>query len=136
MRSLPSVISLAFARLAYGEGIHLVNCYYGPQPVSLVVYYSDDSHPVIPPPQNACRKSTGSYFYWETGKDETCRFSTGVTFKFNIEVVAQAPGVGDYSAVGYGSNGFKDFNCYKDVKPTLYVDQTGYCESIYYCLPK
>lgn len=63
-------------------------------------YYADDHNPTQPPSDNVCLMSYGPYFYWETGIYEYCKFPTGVEFKFNIEVVAQAPGVGDYSDVG------------------------------------
>ncbi|OAQ69584.1 hypothetical protein VFPFJ_11086 [Purpureocillium lilacinum] len=92
--------SLFLTTFAAGEAIHLVNCNGGPQPISMVAYYADDHNPTQPPSDNVCLMSYGPYFYWETGIYEYCKFPTGVEFKFNIEVVAQAPGVGDYSDVG------------------------------------
>ncbi|EGS18413.1 uncharacterized protein CTHT_0064390 [Thermochaetoides thermophila DSM 1495] len=131
-----------------GEGIHLMNCnpiMGGADPtrkwtwVSAVFYCPNDADcsrlNYSPDYNDVCIMKTsyteGDFHRWEGG-EQSCRFPTGVTFKWGIIPNAQA--FRDYSHVGSGSNGYRDFRGYKDNKgnganmPGL----THSCKKIYY----
>ncbi|KUJ09212.1 uncharacterized protein LY89DRAFT_788118 [Mollisia scopiformis] len=110
------------------EGVHLVNC--GSE-YSVVVYCPNDSDCNHSPPSgDGCFIS--GIDTWE-GFEQSCTFSTGTTFTWNIEAYAQSEP--DYTEVGTGTNTYHNFDIYKDDQHVMYYDGNGYaCKSIYYCL--
>lgn len=112
------------------EGVHLVNC---GNSYSVVVYCANDGNCNFNPAgANACRPSNSGLTYWEGG-NKGCTFSTGTTFSWNVRGDAQQKP--DYTQVGSGSNGFRNFNIFKDDKHLMYIDGSGNrCTSIYYSL--
>ncbi|KAE8454466.1 hypothetical protein EG329_000089 [Mollisiaceae sp. DMI_Dod_QoI] len=111
------------------EGVHLVNCN---NVYSVVVYCPNDSdcnH--NPPAGDGCVRPGGGTYHWE-GSPQSCTFTTGVTFSWNIASNAQSQP--NFAYVGSGNNGH-GFNIYKDNQHVMYTDGNGYqCKSIYYCL--
>jgi len=71
------------------------------------------------------------------GQILSCTFPTGVTVTTNID--ANAASLADYTWAGWASNGYEDFNCYKDNGRQLYTfensDGQKSCNSIYWCNP-
>ncbi|KAK1778231.1 hypothetical protein QBC45DRAFT_328947, partial [Copromyces sp. CBS 386.78] len=82
---------------------------------------------------NVCVKSisglTEAYHIWK-GNTQSCTFSSGVTFTWNIPSNAQS--LQDYSYVGTGSNGYSTFSGYKDDKHYAIRYNAHTCHSIYY----
>ncbi|KUJ17986.1 uncharacterized protein LY89DRAFT_732688 [Mollisia scopiformis] len=113
------------------EGIHLVNC--GNNVYSVVVYCPNDgdcNHD--PGAGNGCDHPNGGTFTWE-GSQQNCKFDTGTTLTWNIESNAQSQP--NFAQVGTGSNGFHNFNIFKDDKHTMFTDgNKNQCNSIYYAL--
>ncbi|KAK4226279.1 hypothetical protein QBC38DRAFT_500487 [Podospora fimiseda] len=119
------------------EGVHLINC--GPTVnnafswrYSVIVYCPNDGNcRYAPNNSNSCK-----YNYvltWEGG-EKSCKFSTGVTFRWNI--MSNAQSLANWSNVGWGNNVYKQFVIRKDDKNVFYKDASGYdCRSIYYSLP-
>ncbi|KAK3290344.1 uncharacterized protein B0H64DRAFT_427872 [Chaetomium fimeti] len=115
------------------EGIHLVNCKNGATNIySVVVYCANDGNCNFPPSSgNACHPTSG-VMAWEGG-GQSCGFSTGVYFSWNIQSDAQSKP--NYTKVGSGGNGFRDYDIYKDDQHEMYSDSNGYsCKSIYYAI--
>ncbi|KAK3393890.1 hypothetical protein B0H63DRAFT_444093 [Podospora didyma] len=126
-----------------GEGIHLFNCYpIGGEGVpqtwlSLVVYCANDADcsniGYSPPSSNVCVKqqssTPNSYWHWE-GSWQGCTFSSGTTFSWNLEALAQ--NWANYSPVGQGDNGFRTFVGYKDDKSNGLGYNYHDCQKIYY----
>ncbi|EAQ90068.1 predicted protein [Chaetomium globosum CBS 148.51] len=115
------------------EGIHLVNCKDGATNIySVVVYCANDSNCNFrPSSSNACYPTSG-VMAWEGG-GQSCGFSTGVYFSWNIQSDAQTKA--NYSKVGTGGNGFRDYTIYKDDQHHMYTDSDGHsCKSIYYAV--
>lgn len=67
----------------------------------------------------------------------TCTFPTDVTVTTHIDAAAQS--YAEYTWAGWATNGYKDFNCFKDSGRVLYVDDYGEgineCNSVYWCNP-
>ncbi|TPX18959.1 uncharacterized protein E0L32_011352 [Thyridium curvatum] len=123
----PDVDTKLLAKRA--EGIHLLNCV----TYSTVVYCANDSNCNFNPGAgNACSPGSG-VFHWEGGS-HSCTFGgTGVTFTWAIDSNAQS--YPNFQKAGTGSNGFHNFNCFKDDQHVMYTDGNGHaCRSIYYCL--
>jgi len=109
------------------EAIHLINC--GAN--SFLDYCDNDSNcNFSPASSNRCTPHAGINV-WE-GSAQSCTFSTGVTFSWNIEKNAQDQP--NFSKVGTGSNGFRNFNIFKDDKHPMFTENGFGCDSIYYCL--
>ncbi|KAK3403103.1 hypothetical protein B0T20DRAFT_474901 [Sordaria brevicollis] len=122
--------------LKRGEGIHLMNC--DPSATSIgymsaVIYCANDSDCSNPSyghsSNNVCVMSTSNFHTWE-GSTQSCTFSTGVTFSWNIGRQAQSSP--DYSYVGSGANNYRTFAGYKDDKHLGGTYNGHYCRSIYY----
>ncbi|KAL2143660.1 hypothetical protein VTI28DRAFT_10167 [Corynascus sepedonium] len=126
-----------------GEGVHLFNC----RPwggagvtqtwISIVVYCANDSDcsqlSYSPPRDNVCVKGVSTteeaYHIWE-GSEQSCTFPTGVTFTWNIPSDAQSRP--DYTYIGSGSNGHRDFAGFKDNHGSAMSYDYHSCEKIYY----
>lgn len=108
---------LLFATTAFAtEAVYLCNGDnpYSPSggPVSIMAYYNDISQSQNQQaPQDTAGVDNYGYVTWEGGA-VSGTFSSGVTFTSHINSNAQSANTGDY--VGYGSNGYSNFNCYKD----------------------
>lgn len=106
-------------------------------PLSYPAGTNSQSGDPIPSSNNLCNwNPTDNYQTWE-GTTLSCTFPTGV--KVTTHIDAGAAGYSDFSWAGWVSNGYQDFNCYKDTGRTLYSVDYGegvyYCNSIYWCNP-
>lgn len=102
-----------------------------------------------------CSVTTDNYVWWEQD-GKKCSFTTGVTFTTHLDSDAASRPL--YSWAGYvvclfsrvcsrltlfrswGSNGYKNWNCYKDNGRQLYrtsgPEWSNTCYSVYYCIPQ
>ncbi|KAI1640729.1 hypothetical protein F4809DRAFT_350434 [Biscogniauxia mediterranea] len=127
-------LSTLIAGALAAEGVHLVNCDGPAGQGSVVVYCADDSNcNNVPTGPNECEfRSESTYHLWE-GSSQSCEFGqTGVSFSWNIESNAQSQAT--YSQVGTGSNGFHNFNIFKDDQHTMWSQNGQNCKSVYYAL--
>ncbi|KAI1098853.1 hypothetical protein F4804DRAFT_337808 [Jackrogersella minutella] len=108
------------------ESIHMVNC----QTYVAVDYYADDSNDgSFPGNNNECIPSGGSF---HEGSSTSCTFGSGVSFSWFLSSGANS--ASDGTDVGTGSNGFHNFNCFRDDNHVLYTDGNGHaCSSTYVC---
>ncbi|KAL2194267.1 hypothetical protein P885DRAFT_43442 [Corynascus similis CBS 632.67] len=128
------------------EIIYLINCRRDvscctPQTHSShIAYYpasGQSQNGEVPSSSNLCTVDANNYAWWEQdGKG--CTFTTGVTFTSHIDSDAQSRPL--YSWSGWGTNGFKNFDCFRDNGRELYrtsgPEWANRCNSIYYCLPQ
>ncbi|KAL1835502.1 hypothetical protein VTJ49DRAFT_6586 [Mycothermus thermophilus] len=141
--ALPSIFAspVPLEKRLEGEGIHLFNCY----PISggtitwisVVGYCAND--PDCSNPQhvlsgdNVCimKHSAGwdDFHIWEGGV-QSCRFPNGVVFSWDITSTAQSQQ--DYTYVGWGDNGHRQFAGFKDNKRQGATFDYHRCEKIYY----
>ncbi|KAJ2977997.1 hypothetical protein NQ176_g4056 [Zarea fungicola] len=124
--------SLAVGILA-GEAIHLVNCSGQHGYASYVVYCEQDNNCNFTPiGNNECTVSSGHFNTWE-GAWQSCTFQENdVSFSWNIEGDAQSRGL--YTQVGTGSNGFRNFNIFRDDDHEMWGGNGQQCNSVYYAL--
>ncbi|KAH6614481.1 hypothetical protein B0J18DRAFT_439436 [Chaetomium sp. MPI-SDFR-AT-0129] len=128
------------------EIVYLVNCRHltsccGPETHSShIAYYaaSGQSHNgETPANDNVCTVDSSNYAWWEQD-GKKCTFPTGVTFTSHIDSDAQSRPL--YSWSGWGSNGFKNWDCYRDDGHKLYEysgpEWATVCSSVYYCKPQ
>ncbi|KAL1860386.1 hypothetical protein VTK73DRAFT_7368 [Phialemonium thermophilum] len=137
----PKLAVLAAAALpllaAAGETVYLVNCGIGGSGVeySVMAYYPDGSVTAggnVPPTNdNEAQITVSGTQHWE-GQAVTGHFPSGVSFTSHIQANAQSQP--DFSNVGTGNNGFRNFVCFKDNKRKLFQQGEATCNSIYYCL--
>ncbi|XXH00701.1 hypothetical protein Hte_007051 [Hypoxylon texense] len=106
------------------ESIHMVNC----DTYKAIDYYADDTKDnVFPGNNNECVANS-----FKEGSPSSCKFGSGVTFSWVLS--SNAASASQASQVGTGSNGFHNFNCFKDDGHTLYTDGNGKkCTSTYVC---
>ncbi|AEO66525.1 uncharacterized protein THITE_110571 [Thermothielavioides terrestris NRRL 8126] len=87
-----------------------------------------------PTSDNQCTVSSSSYTTWESDSP-ACTFATNVRFTAHSNSDAQSRP--DFS---WGTNGFKNFNCYKESGRAIYTyngpETSTTCSSVYYyCIP-
>ncbi|AEO67556.1 uncharacterized protein THITE_2089046 [Thermothielavioides terrestris NRRL 8126] len=86
---------------------------------------------------NQCAVMTSSYAWWGNSS-LACTFPTNGRFSAHIDADAQSGP--DYSWAGWGSNGCKNWNCYKDNGRTIITtsgtEWSNSCSSVYYCTPQ
>ncbi|KAK4234942.1 hypothetical protein C8A03DRAFT_46812 [Achaetomium macrosporum] len=107
---------------------------------SHIFYYANSASSQngnAPSNDNQCTVSGDNYAWWENGSPH-CSFPTGVTFTAHIDADAQSRPL--YSWAGWGSNGYKNWNCYKDNGRQLFTtsgpEWSETCTSVYYCIPQ
>lgn len=133
--AIVALVAASTARAA--EGIHLINC--GNNDYSAVLYCVDDSNcNFIPSSSNICYPRggpSGGTITWETYPSwQSCGFSTGVGFDWNINTDAQSKD--NFSEVGVGKNTYNYYRIHKDDKHVMFYDNTGKaCRTIYYTVP-
>ncbi|KAH6649382.1 hypothetical protein F5144DRAFT_4192 [Chaetomium tenue] len=119
---------------------NLVSCCTPEAHSSRIAYYpvsGQSQNGEQPAANNECTVDSSNYTWWEQdGKH--CSFPTGVTFTTHIDSDAQSRPL--YSWSGWGTNGFKNFNCYRDNGRKLY-ERSGpewafLCNVVYYCVPQ
>ncbi|MCJ1308797.1 hypothetical protein MMC25_002452 [Agyrium rufum] len=119
-----------------GETVYLSNCVENESgvqfPSSEINYYSNGANSQNGQlPTDAC-VAGAEFVTWER-QSHSCKFSdTEVSFTSHIN--SNGNQVALYSYAGSGSNGFTNFNCYRDNDRLLYQDIIRVCHSIYYCL--
>ncbi|KAH8888952.1 hypothetical protein GQ53DRAFT_748500 [Thozetella sp. PMI_491] len=123
---------LALLPLVYkvqADAIHLVNCDLGYSEMLYYVNDADSQNGQVPADGDICQWVRT--ITWE-GQSNSCTFRTGVTATSNIQSGAGSYAVGKYA--GSASNGFHNFNCYRDSNRLIYKSGEASCYSIYYCL--
>ncbi|KAH8771467.1 hypothetical protein BGZ57DRAFT_896167 [Hyaloscypha finlandica] len=138
-----SLLSTSYAT----ESIHLSNCFSAWDTGALTYssemeYYADDatsSNGQIPLSSNICQTvhyPTSAFTTWP-GNAVSCTFSSGVTVTAHIDSNAGSRPL--FSGCGWATNGFKNFNCFKDNGREVYSVDFGEgrttCDSYYYCFP-
>ncbi|KAK3934218.1 hypothetical protein QBC46DRAFT_325500 [Diplogelasinospora grovesii] len=115
-----------------------VSCCTPTQYYSQILYYpasADSNNGQAPTAANTCTVNSNSLLTWE-GSAQSCTYSSGVTFTSHIDAGSHAA----YSYSGWGSNGFKNWNCYRDNGRLIFSqsrpEAENHCNSIYYCLPQ
>ncbi|KAK0609591.1 hypothetical protein B0T17DRAFT_512688 [Bombardia bombarda] len=115
--------------LVAADALHLTDCNFGGGSYSEILYYTNDADSYsgqAPADQN-------NICQWVTQKSwtspQSCTFRSGVTVTTNL---SGASSVGAYA--GTASNGYHNFNCYKDSGRVIYTISSGSCNSLYYCL--
>ncbi|KAL9113756.1 MAG: hypothetical protein Q9227_002201 [Pyrenula ochraceoflavens] len=120
------------ATRASPETVYLSNCNEFEPGIhfSEIDYYAaGSSSQNLEQPTDTCGGITenGGWVTWG-GKPISCKFSdSGVTFTSNIAGNGQS--VAQFSKAGTGSNGFKNFNCFRDNQRTLYTRIGVACKS-------
>ncbi|KAI0833101.1 hypothetical protein F5Y06DRAFT_186051 [Hypoxylon sp. FL0890] len=107
------------------ESVHLVDC----GTYQVADYYADDTQDgKFPGDNNECVSNGG----FHEGSSTSCKFGSGVTFSWFLSSGARS--AAQATQVGTGSNGFHNFNCFRDDNHVLYTDGHGNaCKSIYVC---
>ncbi|KAK4150606.1 hypothetical protein C8A00DRAFT_17900 [Chaetomidium leptoderma] len=118
--------------------VHATSCCNGDTYTSGIFYYpASGQSGSAPAASNQCTVTTDNYAWWEQDGRQ-CSFSTGVTFTTHIDSDAQSRPL--YSWSGWGTNGYKNFNCYRDNGHKLFAtsgpEWANTCSSVYYCLPQ
>ncbi|KAK4118427.1 hypothetical protein N657DRAFT_651261 [Parathielavia appendiculata] len=119
---------------------YLVSCCQPEAHSSHIFYYSASANSQngnAPASNDQCAVTTDNYVWWEQD-GRSCKFPTGVSVVTHIDADAASRPL--YSWAGWASNGYKNFNCYRDNGRTLFTtsgpEWANTCSSVYYCVPQ
>ncbi|KAF7560934.1 hypothetical protein G7046_g3189 [Stylonectria norvegica] len=138
MKIVSLITALAVgSQVATAELIYLVNSSKGGEVSSGIAYYADGAEPPSQP-TDYVDVAHGSNVVWE-GHTIKGTFGSGTSFTSNIFADSASKRMNAWA--GTGSNGYKNWNCYKtsnpDSNPFLTYQTSGWnVYSIYFCRPQ
>ncbi|KAK4153443.1 hypothetical protein C8A00DRAFT_33806 [Chaetomidium leptoderma] len=105
---------------------------------SQIFYYpASGQSSSAPAANNQCTVRSDNWAWWEQD-GQKCTFPTSVTFTTHIDSDAQTRPL--YSWSGWGTNGYKNFDCYRDNGRQLFTtsgpEWANSYNSVYYCIPQ